>query len=49
MHHAAQILADDIEFNVYDTSYLESMEVGMFVCIRDDGHLETIVRRVANG
>ena len=47
MHHTAQILADDVELNVHDTSHLEGMEVGMLVSIRNDGHLETIVGRIA--
>ena len=46
MHHAAQILANDVEFNVYNTTYLESVEVRVFVCIRNDSHLETVVSRI---
>lgn len=48
LHHPAQILADNIEFQIDNTTYMQCMEIGMLVRIRDDGYLEGIFRRIAD-
>ena len=48
LHHPAQILADNIEFQIDHTTYMQCMEIGMLVRIRDDGYLEGIFRRIAD-
>ena len=36
----------NIEFDIYHTANLKRMEVRMLVCIRNDSHLESIIRRI---
>jgi hypothetical protein len=37
LHHAAQILADNIKLQVHYATNLKRMEVGMFIGIWDNG------------
>jgi len=47
LDHPADILADNIKFQVDNTALPESMEIGMLVGIWDNRHLKSIVSRVA--
>ena len=47
-HHSADIFSDNIELNIYDRPYLNLVKISMFVGIRNDGHLKTIVGRITN-
>ena len=48
LHHAAQILADNIKLQVHYATNLKRMEVGMFIGIWDNGNLESIFSRIAD-
>ena len=46
---SADVLADDVEFEVYKCAYLDVVEVGVLESVRNDAHLECIVGWVADG
>ena len=49
LHHAAQVFADDVEFQIYHTSYVQRVEISMFEGIWDDRYLERVLHRVTYG
>ena len=49
MRQPGEILPDDVEFQIDFTANLEAVEVCMLKRIGNDGDLECIVRRVADG
>lgn len=48
MHHAAQVFANDVKLNIYNTTYLESVKIGMLISIRYNGYLKGVIRWVTN-
>ena len=48
LHHAAQILADNIKLQVHYATNLKRMEVGMLIGIWDNGNLESIFSRITD-
>ena len=42
------VLAENVELDVHDASNLDVAEVGVLESVGDDGHLESVLRRVAN-
>lgn len=46
---SADVLADDVELNIYKCAYLDVVEIGVLECVRNDAHLERVVGRVADG
>ena len=49
VHDAADVFADDVELEVDDAADFDLVEVGVFVGVGDDGHLEAVILRVAYG
>ena len=43
------MFAQDVELDIYDSSYFNVAEVGVFTSVRDDGYSEGVVCRFANG
>lgn len=48
LHHSTEIFTDNIELQIYNTSYFKCMEIGMFVSIGNNGYLKSILRRITN-
>ena len=46
---AGNILADDVEFQIDDGTYLDVLKIGVFHRVGDDGHLEGVAGGVADG
>ena len=46
LNHPADILTYNIKLDIHHTANGKSMEVSMLVSIRNDSHLESIIRRV---
>ena len=40
LHHSTEIFTDNIELQIYNTSYFKCMEIGMFVSIGNNGYLK---------
>lgn len=49
VHDTADVFADNVEFEVHYTAFLDLVEIGMLVGVGNDRHLETVVLRVAYG
>lgn len=47
-HQTGYVLADDVEFYVYDASRLDVLEVGVLVCVGYDGNLKRAFAGIDN-
>ena len=48
MHHAAQVFAQDIKFDIHNSSCLYPVEIGVLVGIGNNGYRKSIVSGIAN-
>lgn len=47
-HHIAQVFADNVEFEIYDTARFDAVEIGVLVRVGNDRHFEAVGLRVAD-
>ena len=48
-YHSANVLADNVKFEVNNRTYLNGVKVGILESIRNDSNLEGVIGRITNG